>query len=413
MQDEHATGLFGVPELEFLAEQPQEGTPAGIFEQWLAVRRTGLTGSDVAAIFGEHSQRREIDVFYDKRPDLAPPELLAKMLADRAMENRRTRSGRQLEPVVAEWFARGEPDWERPGAPYVSIAVPTMRRRDRPWQVISPDRALYDPDRAVTLHLAKWPVDEDDGRRLRQGGDFTDPDDDAWIASALMVHRPDGGVEIKTHGFAYGRHLPDPSDEGAEFELPARLRLQSLWYASGLNQPLWHAAALVDTHLQHTWPIRALPEIVDPMLEEAERWWKLHVELGEVPSPDGSDSFQRHLRALYRTHDDVTLPARRDVDRLAMSLKTQTIIQAKAKAEIAELKQRIQEVIGTHLGIESVEGTMTWKETANGTPGWKAIAHAIAHQHGMTDAEINEVVSANTPRGVRRFNTPQWTRGLK
>lgn len=406
--------LFGVPELELLCGQPI-GDPDEYpedWEQWFEHRRTGLTGSDIAAIFGEHPNKKPIDVFYDKRPDLAPPEVLERLKAEKSAKNQRTRMGRYLEPFVATLFARGGNLWPRPGGPMVTVAVPTMRRRDRPWQVISPDRAMYQPERLALALAATDSVEHID--HLGQC-DFPDDGEDATVIAVARQLRPDGGAEIKTHGFAAGRYLPDEGeeDDDAEISLPPRLRLQSLWYASGMDQPIWHAAALVDTHLARHWVIHAMPALIDPMLEEAERWFKLHVVDGEVPSPDGSDAFNRHLQSVYRKHDGVILPRRPDADALAEQLREAMVTRKRADNTCKQVRQHLQEIIGSHLGIETVAGKISWLEPDAGKTSWKSVATELAERCGLTDAETEEVVAKHTSEGSRRFYSPQWTRNLK
>ncbi len=63
-------------------------------EEWLDVRRTGLGGSDIAAICGMSRYKSPIEVFLDKLGEIPPIE-----------DNPKMKAGRILEPVVADWFA--------------------------------------------------------------------------------------------------------------------------------------------------------------------------------------------------------------------------------------------------------------------------------------------------------------------
>ncbi|MFE3149098.1 YqaJ viral recombinase family protein [Streptomyces sp. NPDC059218] len=66
--------------------------PAGASEEeWLAVRRTGIGGSDVAAILGLDKRRGPRKVFEEKHGYREP-------------ENTYMRAGKYLEPVIAQWF---------------------------------------------------------------------------------------------------------------------------------------------------------------------------------------------------------------------------------------------------------------------------------------------------------------------
>lgn len=381
--------MLGLDTLVKVADQPDDHTDAEAMEAWLEARRSGMTGTDIAAVFGEHERVKPIDVFHDKRPDIAPPLALEALRARQRADHERSKVGRLLEPVVIGWFADGEPHWPRSGGRLAALKPPTMRRTDRPWQVISPDSLLYEPERIEVLGV---------------------------VADPLEVLRPDDGMEVKTHGMMAGRDLPvlhGDADEDAEVDLPARLRFQSLWYASGVDLPRWHAAALVDTHLRKTWVIHAEPELVAAILEEAERWHLRHVVKGIEPEPDGSESFRRHLNAKWRDVVEVILPRRGAVDELAKQRKALTLEAKRIELATDKIDQEIQRVIGAHQGIETVVGTVTWKFNERGAPQYKGVAQELAERLGLTDNEYQAVVDKHRGTAPRVCRFPQWTRGVK
>ena len=61
-------------------------------EEWLARRRLGIGGSDIAAVIGVDEHRTAVDVWYDK------------VHGTEETENEYLRAGRMLEPVVAEYY---------------------------------------------------------------------------------------------------------------------------------------------------------------------------------------------------------------------------------------------------------------------------------------------------------------------
>lgn len=63
-------------------------------DEWLDVRRTGLGGSDIAAICGLSRYKSPMEVFLDKLGEIPPIE-----------DNPKMKAGRILEPIVANWFA--------------------------------------------------------------------------------------------------------------------------------------------------------------------------------------------------------------------------------------------------------------------------------------------------------------------
>lgn len=63
-------------------------------DDWLDHRRTGLGGSDIAAICGMSRYKSAMEVYLDKLGEIPPLE-----------DNPKMKAGRMLEPVIAEWFA--------------------------------------------------------------------------------------------------------------------------------------------------------------------------------------------------------------------------------------------------------------------------------------------------------------------
>ncbi|KVS50668.1 endonuclease [Burkholderia cepacia] len=93
-------------------------------ESWLALRRTGIGGSDAAAALGESPYQTPYELYLDKL-GLAPPR----------EETERMRMGRRLEAVIADEYAL--------------TRVVKLRRRNQPvrhpkypWMLASPDRLV-------------------------------------------------------------------------------------------------------------------------------------------------------------------------------------------------------------------------------------------------------------------------------
>lgn len=63
-------------------------------DDWLDCRRTGLGGSDIAAICGMSRYKSAMEVYLDKLGEIPPLE-----------DNPKMKAGRMLEPIIADWFA--------------------------------------------------------------------------------------------------------------------------------------------------------------------------------------------------------------------------------------------------------------------------------------------------------------------
>jgi len=138
-------------------------------EEWLAVRRTGIGGSDALACLGLHPWASPYTVWADKRGLLPPID-----------DNEAMLWGRLLEPVIAEEFTRrtGIETW----------TCGTLRSRERSWQLVNLDRLTGDDG-----------ILEIKSTSLYRAADW----DDDQIADAAEAQIQHGlAVTGKAHGWA-------------------------------------------------------------------------------------------------------------------------------------------------------------------------------------------------------------------
>lgn len=93
--------------------------------EWLAKRRTGISGTDVSAILGINPWASPLDVWLDKRGQAEP-----------RAENMAMKLGNLLEPVVATLYA------DETGAELVDPGF--LRHPSRDWHIGTPDRITTD-----------------------------------------------------------------------------------------------------------------------------------------------------------------------------------------------------------------------------------------------------------------------------
>jgi putative phage-type endonuclease len=111
----------------------------GTFEpgspEWLAVRASGLGGSEIAAVLGLSPWQSRFSLWHRKKGLLSPEP-----------DNEGMSRGRRLEPVIAEWFADQHPEYQvrRTG---------TWANRARPWQLATPDRLLTTLSKRAALEI--------------------------------------------------------------------------------------------------------------------------------------------------------------------------------------------------------------------------------------------------------------------
>lgn len=200
-------------------------------ETWLAERRRGIGGSDVAPILGLDSYRSPWDVWADKRGLVAP-----------RADTERMGWGRRLEPLVLEAWA------ERRGLRLLT-ACSTL---GGDWQ---PGRILRHPDHSYLCGT---------------------PDGLGWDTDRPLL------VEAKTTSAWRGRGIGADGDEAGDETAPEAWRLQ-VWhylYVCGLE----HAELAVLIGGQE---MRILPCPYDPIYETAvlprlAAFWG-HVEGGTEP----------------------------------------------------------------------------------------------------------------------------------
>ena len=93
--------------------------------EWLAKRRTGISGTDVSAILGINPWASPLDVWLDKRGQAEP-----------RAESMAMKLGNLLEPVVATLYA------DETGAELVDPGF--LRHPSRDWHIGTPDRITVD-----------------------------------------------------------------------------------------------------------------------------------------------------------------------------------------------------------------------------------------------------------------------------
>lgn len=98
--------------------------------EWLALRREGFGGSEVATCLGLNPWESAVTLWY-KRTNRIDSEIA---------DNPAMEWGRRLEPVVMAKFKEAHPELE------IWDNVGTWRNKNRPWQLVNPDGIYRDPE---------------------------------------------------------------------------------------------------------------------------------------------------------------------------------------------------------------------------------------------------------------------------
>lgn len=104
-------------------------------QEWLAQRKSGITGTDIAAIAGLTKWKTPLDVWYEKRG-----------LAEPTPENDAMRWGTLQEPLIADFYA------EKHGVTLVEPGL--MRHKDYTWCIGTPDRLIAPDNKVLEIKTA-------------------------------------------------------------------------------------------------------------------------------------------------------------------------------------------------------------------------------------------------------------------
>jgi putative phage-type endonuclease len=321
---------------------------------WLANRRTGIGGSDIAAIMGLSPWRSPLDVYLDKTGAAEP-----------VADSESMYWGRRLEDVVAsEWQQRAGRRVQR---------VNTMLRRtgDEDWMLANIDRAIVAP-----------------GSRVRVGSDGA-----SLIGAA-------GVLEVKT---ASAHAAADWQGADGSDALPVYYAAQGMWYLAVTGQDVCEFAALIGGQRFVTRRVERDEETIRGMVEQAREFWRRHVMQRMPPEPrTGAEAAKlwRRDQGDMRAIDDSTplLTALNELRSLRSQAKE---LDAQIDGLTDELKLAIGPASGLTVGGQPV---VTWRASKDRTEtDWQAVAHELAAMVGQDALAPIVARHTTTKPGSRRF----------
>ncbi len=292
----------------------------------LADRIGGISGTDIAALIGCHPYKRPVDVFLEKTGQAVPFK-----------ENVRSRWGTILEPKIRE-------DYEERHD--VTVEVPgTLTHPKLPWYVGSPDGVVYP-------------------RRSRN---------------------PSRGIEIKCHGRDVitfgGLEYGQPGSD----EVPPHELCQAMWYMPLTGLDVFDLVAFIDG-VPVEYVIHRDDDLIDTMIESAERFLVDNLRKGIEPPADGSPAWDRWLNRKWKTNRpaleliDDDQAARELVDQLRSARAA--LADAENHADVVTQAVKIR--IGDGAGLSWRDAGMlkpdkvTWKRSKDGErDDWRKTAQEM------------------------------------
>lgn len=270
----------------------------------LGLRRTGIGGSEIAAVVGLNPWRSPLDVY------------LSKVEGWEQEDNAAMERGRFLEDGVAQWYAH------RTGVRLETVS--TLPHYEKPLALCTPDRFILRDGQPIRLLSIKVP------------GPYT---------------REEWG---------------EPGTD--EVPMPYLLQLQWEWFVVSSLGPVdgeMHLAAPINGDLA-VFVIRADRELQASLYAQAERFWKTYVERRTPPDIDGSETADLWLQKRFPRNREPFRVATLDEEALALRLREDQLAFDLAEAGLKTTKNRIKEAIGTAEGIEGAFGRITWRANKNG-----------------------------------------------
>lgn len=294
----------------------------------LAIRREGITATDVAAIVGVHPYRTALDVWLEKTGQAKP-----------FAGNVRTKWGELLEPVIRDDFA------ERHGL-RVEVCG-TLSHPKIPWRKATPDGLCYRPDGTLDRGLE------------------------------IKVHSRD--AMWRTPGFEYG----DPGTD----DIPLWELTQCMWGLDIVGVQRWDLCAFVDGS-PTDYVVRRDDEAVRVLGEVCHRFLVDHIHGNKPPPPNGSERYTEWLRDRWdkNTDDIIRIDDRPEVLADVESLKALRAQASELDAQIEATVQRLKLVIGEKLGLEWASGRkkphrITWRFSRAAT--WVDYAGLMAEMRNV------------------------------
>ncbi|MFI1182590.1 YqaJ viral recombinase family protein [Streptomyces sp. NPDC020799] len=332
-------------------------TPTGVVvapsaldrEQWLAVRRTGIGGSDVAAVLGMSRYASPYEVYLDKRGELPLDRPQHPDLAEAAFW------GHAHEPTIARVFA------ERTGLGVVE-GPGTLAHVERRWMLANVDRYVLD----------------------ERG-------------------HPSSLLEIKTRSaYQLAEWLHGVPDGPA---------LQTHWYLAVTGYSHAHVAALLGGNRLIIHRVERDEQLVEHLVDLVGRFWRGVLD-GTPPTVDGSEATADLLGHLYDVQAGAVAVAD-PAEVLPLLERRRELHERAARTddELREIDNRLKATAG-EAEVVKVRGSVAYTWRRNGPFSQKRFATAhpdLAGQYRHTvDALDTRRLADERPEVFAQFRARRF-----
>jgi putative phage-type endonuclease len=326
--------------------------PGDLEPAQLALRRQGVTGSEIATIAGlapAYWKRTVQDIWAEKVGFLEPAPIASADIE----------RGRFLERGVSEWTAWRLGRAMEKGTTVQDVAEPVV--------IATPDYLLFDPEdlgRPLETQETKCP--------RTNNGDWPDPSE-----------QPDG--------------------------VPAYYLPQIFWEMRVAGVDAAVVSALLDGELR-IYRVGWDEEFFQLLLERAKRFWVDYVEAKREPpiTLDGAANLGDYVKRRWRQANDKMVDLEQDpqvVQALSQYEKASSAIKT-LEAEKEAAKHFLEARIGENEGLWAGKLGATWKAPENGTTDWKGMVAVVSNPD-----RIAQLKPQFTKPAERRFNLKRKKEG--
>lgn len=309
-----------------------------------AIRRTGLTATDVVALAGfDLYGRTQCDVWADKclPPAKPKPDSIA------------TRIGHALEPLNLQLMA------EQFGL--LIARTGTIRSRAYPWALATPDGICLEAPIVIGDDSIEPP-----GPRLLGPSTRIAPamDRPALATSEIATVYPDLILDFRCAAACEAKAVGGFMRHHWEAGLPHSVNVQLHWQMIVCGVSRGYVGALIG-HEHQVFVVERDDGLCTALLTLADRFWRHNVLAGQAPTPDGSDGSDRMLKAMFPKPIEMrTVSAPAETESWALQYAQASADLKRAEAAKLEARDRLRLAIGHQEAIESPNFFASWKWSA-------------------------------------------------
>lgn len=280
--------------------------------EWLAQRRTGIGGSDVAAVLGLSKYRSPLDVYKDKIGETLDSE-----------QSQAAYWGTKLEDIVAKEFQ------ERTGLKVQRVNRQLSREG---WMHANIDRAVVNHAISGTVRIQGEAKQAETGRLLT-----TDAILECKTASSYIADQwgPSQEEEIVS-----GKVVSD-------HKIPIYYETQVQWYLGVTGASVCFVAALLGGQDFRIYLVHRDNEVITALQDQCRAFWFEHVQKQVPPDPHTAEEVQK----LFAKDDGEMIEATNEVATDIGELRNLTEQVKALEAEQKIVKDRICAALGEKTGF--------------------------------------------------------------